>query len=60
MNLMTSLGPHASFIIWSYAIVGVVVVGMIAAVIIDYRRQQRILSALEAQGVTRRSSGERT
>ncbi len=50
-----SLGPHASFIITSYALATVVVLMLIAWVAIDYRRQKARLRELEASGVTRRS-----
>ncbi len=51
-----SLGPHASFIVTSYALATVVVLILIAWVAIDYRRQKARLRELEASGVTRRSS----
>ena len=51
------LGPHAAFIIASYAIVAIVMVGLVAWLILDGRRQQRILDDLEARGVRRRSRG---
>jgi heme exporter protein D len=50
-----SLGPHASFIITSYALAMLVVLILIAWVAIDYRRQKARLRELEASGVTRRS-----
>jgi heme exporter protein D len=50
------LGPHASFIVASYAIVVVVVIALIGWVIADYRRQRTILQDLERSGVTRRSA----
>jgi heme exporter protein D len=50
-----SLGPHASFIVTSYALATVVVLMLIAWVAIDYRRQKARLRELEASGVTRRS-----
>jgi heme exporter protein D len=53
-----TLGPHAAFIISAYAVAVGVIAGMIAWVMLDYRRQLRLLSDLEARGVTRRS--ERT
>jgi heme exporter protein D len=53
-----NLGPHAAFIISAYAVAVGVMAGMIAWVLLDYRRQLRLLSDLEARGVTRRS--ERT
>jgi heme exporter protein D len=52
---MAALGPHAGFIVGSYLVVAVVVIGLIAAVIGDYRAQQNRLRDLERAGVTRRS-----
>jgi heme exporter protein D len=52
---MTALGPYAAFIGTSYALVVLVVGGLIAAIAADYRRQQTELRRLEASGVTRRS-----
>ena len=54
------LGPHAAFIIASYAIVAIVMLGLVAWLIVDGRRQQRILDDLEARGVRRRSRGAET
>jgi len=51
------LGPHAAFIIASYAVVAVVMTGLVAWLIFDGRRQQRTLDDLEARGVRRRSRG---
>jgi heme exporter protein D len=50
-----SLGPYASFIVTSYALVTVVVLILIAWIAIDYRRQKQRLRELEASGVSRRS-----
>jgi heme exporter protein D len=50
-----NLGPHAAFIISAYAVAVGVILGMITWVLLDYRRQLRLLSDLEARGVTRRS-----
>lgn len=50
-----SLGPHAAFIVTSYALATFVVLILIAWVTIDYRRQKARLRELEASGVTRRS-----
>ena len=50
-----SLGPYASFIVTSYALVTVVVLMLVAWTAIDYRRQKQRLRDLEASGVTRRS-----
>jgi heme exporter protein D len=51
-----NLGPHAAFIIASYAATIAVVGGLIAWVIADFRVQRRALGDLEAHGVTRRSA----
>ena len=50
-----SLGPYASFIVKSYALVGVVVLILIFSIAIDYRRQKERLRELDASGVIRRS-----
>ncbi len=52
------LGPHAAFIIASYAVVAAVMIGFLAWLVFDGRRQQRALDALEARGVRRRSRVE--
>lgn len=49
------LGPHASFILASYAAVVVVLGALIVWLILDGRRQSRALADLEARGVSRRS-----
>jgi heme exporter protein D len=54
---MMDLGPHASFIVASYAMAALVVVCLIAWVLADYDAQRRQLSDLEARGATRRSAG---
>ncbi len=51
-----NMGPFAGFIIASYAATALVVVGLIAWVTVDGRRQGRALAALEARGVKRRSA----
>ena len=50
-----ALGPYASFIVTSYALVSAVVLILIVWIAVDYRRQQARLRELEASGVTRRS-----
>jgi heme exporter protein D len=50
------LGPHAVFIIAAYAATILVVGGLIAWVMVDFRAQKRVLGDLEAHGVTRRSA----
>jgi heme exporter protein D len=51
-----NLGPHAAFILASWAAGIVVVAGLVAWVILDFRAQKRVLGDLEAHGVTRRSA----
>jgi len=50
-----ALGPYASFIVTSYALVAAVVLVLIVWIAIDYRRQQQRLREFEASGVVRRS-----
>jgi heme exporter protein D len=50
-----SLGPYASFIVTSYALVTGVVAILIVWIAADYRRQKARLRDLEASGITRRS-----
>ena len=50
-----ALGPYASFIVTSYALVAAVVLILIVWVAIDYRRQKERLRELEAGGAVRRS-----
>ena len=50
-----NLGPHADFIVASYAITVFVVALLVAWVILDYSAQRRILGDLEERGVSRRS-----
>jgi heme exporter protein D len=55
-----SLGPYASFIVTSYALVAIVVALLIGWIAIDYRGQTRRLRELDASGVTRRSGRSAT
>ena len=50
-----NLGPHADFIVASYAVTVFVVAGLVAWIFVDFSTQSRILGDLEDQGVTRRS-----
>jgi heme exporter protein D len=50
-----SLGPYASFIVTSCALVAAVVAILIGSIAVDYRRQKARLRDLEASGITRRS-----
>jgi heme exporter protein D len=55
-----SLGPHASFIVTSYALVAAMVLILIGWITLDYRLQKERLRELEASGVTRRSGRQAT
>ena len=57
---MASLGPYASFIVLSYAMVAAVVAVLIIWVIADYRHQKARLRDLEAAGAIRRSGRSAT
>ena len=50
------LGPHAVFIVASYAVSLAVVTALILWVCVDHRRQRRLLADLERRGVRRRSA----
>jgi heme exporter protein D len=50
-----ALGPYASFIVLSYALVAAVVLILIVWIALDHRRVRDKLHALEASGVARRS-----
>jgi heme exporter protein D len=50
-----SLGPHAYFIVMSYAAAALPLGGLVLWVWLDYRAQNRALAALDRQGVARRS-----
>ena len=49
---MMDLGPHAAYIWASYAVVALVLAGLVAWLVADGRRQQRLL---DAAGRARRS-----
>ncbi len=55
-----SLGPYASFIVTSYALVAAVVLLLIGWIAFDYRAQKQRLREIEASGVTRRSGRNAT
>ena len=50
-----NLGPHAGFIVTAYAAAIAIVAGLVVWVVLDRRHLTRMLAALEAQGLTRRS-----
>jgi heme exporter protein D len=49
------LGPHAGFIIAAYAAGALIVLGLIAWIVVDYRVQRRTLAELDQRGVKRRA-----
>lgn len=51
---MTSLGPHAVFILAAYVFAIIVIGALILRIVIDTRTQTRKLEALEARGAGRR------
>jgi heme exporter protein D len=50
---------HTGFIIAAYAAAVIVVVGLCAWVMLDYRAQRRHLADLERRGIMRRSAAQR-
>jgi heme exporter protein D len=50
-----NLGPHAAFILSAYVAAIAIVAGLVVWVVLDRRQLTRMLDALEAQGLTRRS-----
>ncbi|MBK5959951.1 heme exporter protein CcmD [Rhodoplanes elegans] len=56
MGSAAFLGPHAVFIVASYAVTTIVVAALVLWVWVDGRRQARLLADLEARGVRRRSA----
>jgi heme exporter protein D len=55
-----SLGPYASFIVSSYALVALVLVMLIGWIVLDYRSQTKRLREFEESGITRRSGQSAT
>jgi heme exporter protein D len=52
---MSGLGEHWAFIFGAYGAAAVVTLGIIFWTILDARRQRARLTALESQGIRRRS-----
>ncbi len=55
-----SLGPYASFIVSSYALVALVLMLLIGWIVHDYRSQTQRLREFEESGITRRSAQNAT
>jgi heme exporter protein D len=56
MAVLTDLGPHAGFILAAYGAAIILIGGLSAWIVADYRRQLRDLAELESRGIKRRSS----
>jgi heme exporter protein D len=57
---MLDLGPHAGFIVVSYALTALAVAGLIAWVFLEEAAQARRLAKLEERGLRRRSAPKLT
>jgi heme exporter protein D len=53
------LGPHAAFIIASYAASAFILALLIGWIVAENRALKRTLADLEARGITRRSEGRK-
>jgi heme exporter protein D len=53
---MPDLGPHAAFIWVAYAVTFIAVLGLVAFIVQDDRKQRQLLADLERQGIKRRSA----
>jgi heme exporter protein D len=53
---MLGLGPHAAFIIAAYAATFVAVAALSLFIVVDDRKQRRLLAELERRGIRRRSA----
>jgi len=56
MAVFADLGPHAGFILAAYGAAIILIGGLSAWIVADYRRQLRHLAELESRGIKRRSS----
>lgn len=54
---MIGEGAHLEFIVWAYAGVAVLTLGLIAYVAWDAQRVKQRLAALDKAGIRRRSAG---
>jgi heme exporter protein D len=50
------LGPHIAFILTAYGAAALVLTGLVAWLVLDGRRLQRLVNELETRGLRRRSS----
>jgi heme exporter protein D len=54
---MPDLGQHATFILAAYGVTFVAVAALAFFIVVDDRKQQRLLAELERRGIRRRSAG---
>ena len=54
-TLFAGLGPHAAYILGSYAAMAVVLLSLTLSIISDHRSQKKALAELEERGAGRRS-----
>lgn len=54
--MIVALGPYTSFIVVSYGAAALAALGLALWVILEHRRLNNTLAALEARGLTRRSA----
>ena len=54
---MAALGPYADILVAAYAMALDVILALLAWMVLDHKRQQRMLAELEARGARRRSRG---
>lgn len=54
--MIAALGPYAGFILLSYGAAVLAALGLALWVILEHRRLNHMLAALEARGLTRRSA----
>lgn len=57
-GLLDAIGPHAGFILASYGVSALVLIGLTLAILRDHAAQKRALDVLERRGAGRRSGRE--
>jgi heme exporter protein D len=55
-----NLGPHATFIVASYAAAGFIIALLIGWIVAENRSLKRTLAEFEARGITRRSDAPKS
>ena len=57
-GLLDAIGPHAGFILASYGVSALVLIGLTLMILRDHAAQKRALDAWERRGAGRRSGRE--